>query len=261
MSGGCTRRGGIGGRGRGRGRGRPAEAPARAALSGAAPAVAESQPRADPRIRRTRAAIEEAFVRLVREVGYDSVSVEQVAEAAGVAKATFYRHYESKEALLAALSERLVYGLTDRIDGGRTPLPAGEHASLSAAYQHAAALRDLYQVCLADARARAAYTEAFARHSEEQFRQSLDALGREPQIPQTVMATFFAGAHVLLLERWLNGTIPHTGDEVASMELALFVAGAAWASRMTLDEPTSPEIVAALNRYSSDPEPRASRRR
>lgn len=258
MSGGCTRRGGIGGRGRGR----PAEAAARAASSGAAPAVvAESQPRTDPRIRRTRAAIEEAFVRLVREMGYDSVSVEQVAEASGVAKATFYRHYDSKEALLTALSERLVYGLADRNDGGRTPLPAGEHASLSAAYQHAAALRDLYQVCLADARARAAYTEAFARHSEEQFRQSLDALGREPQIPQTVMATFFAGAHVLLLERWLNGTIPHTGDEVASMELALFVAGAAWASRMTLDEPTSPEIVAALNRYGSDPEPRASRRR
>jgi AcrR family transcriptional regulator len=200
-------------------------------------------------VQRSKAVIEDAFVRLVCENGYHQVSVEDVAEAADVGKATFYRHYGSKEALLAALSERLVHDLANRTDNGQAPLPAGEYASVSAAYQQAAELRELYQVCLADARARAAYTEAFARHSEEQFRQGLDALGHEPRIPPTVMATFFAGAHVLLLERWLNGATPHTGDELASMELALFVAGAAWATRMTVDESSSPEIVAALKRH------------
>lgn len=215
----------------------------------------ESRPTTDPRIRRTRAAIEDAFVRLVREIGYDSVSVEQVAKAADVAKATFYRHYDGKGALLAALSERLVYGLADGDDGGRTPLPADEHASVTAAYQQAAELRDLYQVCLADARARAAYIAVFARHSEEQLRRAVEMLGREPRIPAPVMATFFAGAHVALLEGWLNGTISHTGDEVASMELALFVAGAAWAHGMALDELSSPEIVAAVKRQHSSREP------
>ena len=213
----------------------------------AAPAVgAESQVPTDPRIRRTRAAIEDAFVRLVREIGYDSVSVEEVAKAADVAKATFYRHYESKEALLAVLSERLLYGLADRTEGGQTPLPADEHASVSGSYQHAAELRGLYQVCLADPQARAAYIAAFVRHSEEQLRRGVEMLGREPRIPAVVMATFFAGAHVALLVGWLNGSIAHPGDEVASMELALFVAGAAWAHRMTLDELSSPEIVAAV---------------
>jgi AcrR family transcriptional regulator len=207
---------------------------------------------ADPRIRRTRAVIEEAFIRLVREIGYDSVSVEQVVEAADVAKATFYRHYENKEALLAALSERLVYGLADPADGGDTPLPAGAHASVNAAYQHAAELRDLYQVCLADARARAAYVAAFERHSEEQLRRGAEMLGREARIPPAVMATFFAGAHVALLESWLNGTVAHAGDEVASMELALFVAGAAWSHQLTLDELSNPEIVAAIQRHDSN---------
>ncbi|HET7309737.1 MAG TPA: helix-turn-helix domain-containing protein [Mycobacteriales bacterium] len=191
----------------------------------------------------------------MREIGYDSVTVEQVAEVADVAKATFYRHYESKEALLAALSERLVCGLADRNDGGRTPLPADEHASVTAAYEHAEELRDLYQVCLADARARAAYITVFARHSEEQLRRAVGMLGREPRVPAPVMATFFAGAHVALLERWLDGSISHTGDEVASMELALFAGGAAWAHRMTLDELSSPEIVAAVKRHDSNREP------
>lgn len=186
MGDGRTRRAGNGGRGRGR----PAQAVSRAARSSAAaPAVgAESQARTDPRIRRTRTVIEQAFVRLVREIGYDRVSVEEVVEVADVAKATFYRHYESKEALLAALSERLVYGLADRTDDGQAPLPAGEHASVSAAYQRAAELRDLYQVCLADARARAAYIAMFARHSEEQLRRGVEMLGREPRIPAAVMA-------------------------------------------------------------------------
>jgi AcrR family transcriptional regulator len=184
-----------------------------------------------------------------------------VVAVANVAKATFYRHYDSKEALLAALSERLVYGLADRSDGGRPPLPADDHASVTGAYQHAAELRDLYQVCLADARARSAYIAVFAQHSEDHLQQAVELLGRESRIPAQVMATFFAGAHVALLEGWLNGSIPHTGDELASMELALFVAGAAWAHRMALDELSSPEIVAAIKRQDSNSRGRTSRPR
>jgi len=49
--------------------------------------------RVQRRVARTRAAIEDAFVQLVLERGYDRVTVEDIASRADLARATFYAHY------------------------------------------------------------------------------------------------------------------------------------------------------------------------
>ncbi len=46
---------------------------------------------------RTRAAIREHAFRLFREQGYDSTTVEQIAEAAEVSPSTFFRYFPTKE--------------------------------------------------------------------------------------------------------------------------------------------------------------------
>ena len=46
---------------------------------------------------KTRAAIQEHALRLFREQGYDSPTVEQLAEAAEVSPSTFFRYFGSKE--------------------------------------------------------------------------------------------------------------------------------------------------------------------
>lgn len=49
-----------------------------------------------------RAAILEAAMRLFPERGYDGVSMDVIAQAAGVSKLTVYSHFEDKESLFAA---------------------------------------------------------------------------------------------------------------------------------------------------------------
>jgi AcrR family transcriptional regulator len=46
---------------------------------------------------KTRASIREHALRLFREQGYGATTVEQIAEAAEVSPATFYRYFPTKE--------------------------------------------------------------------------------------------------------------------------------------------------------------------
>ena len=54
----------------------------------------------DPRVRRTRSLLEQAFLEVATEKGFQAVSVQDITERAGVNRATFYAHFPDKYALL-----------------------------------------------------------------------------------------------------------------------------------------------------------------
>ncbi len=54
----------------------------------------------DPRVRRTRLLLEQSFFDLIQEKGFQSVTVQDITERAGVNRATFYAHFPDKYALL-----------------------------------------------------------------------------------------------------------------------------------------------------------------
>jgi AcrR family transcriptional regulator len=54
----------------------------------------------DPRVIRTRGLLEGAFMEVVSEKGFQSVSVQDITDKAGVNRATFYAHFPDKYALL-----------------------------------------------------------------------------------------------------------------------------------------------------------------
>jgi AcrR family transcriptional regulator len=56
----------------------------------------------DPRIRRTRQLLQGALHTLMQTKGFDEISVQDIADAATVNRATFYDHYTDKFSLLEA---------------------------------------------------------------------------------------------------------------------------------------------------------------
>ena len=62
-------------------------------------------------------AIIETVNRLLSSKGFDSMTVDEVAAEAGVAKASLYRHYPSKEALAAAAMVRVLDDALAHLDG------------------------------------------------------------------------------------------------------------------------------------------------
>jgi len=59
--------------------------------------------RLDPRIRRTRRLLQDALKRLLEEKEFDKLTIQDIAEAATLNRATFYAHYPDKFALLEEL--------------------------------------------------------------------------------------------------------------------------------------------------------------
>ena len=57
----------------------------------------------DPRIRRTRGLLQDALKRLLEEKEFDKITIQDIAEAATLNRATFYAHYPDKFALLEEL--------------------------------------------------------------------------------------------------------------------------------------------------------------
>jgi AcrR family transcriptional regulator len=69
--------------------------------------------------------------RFFTELGFDRSSMDVIAEAAGVAKATVYKHFGSKEALFETVLQSLLQELPtpdEMIAAPRGPLPARLHA-------------------------------------------------------------------------------------------------------------------------------------
>lgn len=73
--------------------------------------------RIDPRITRSRQWIENAFLELLWQDGFEAMTVRDIAKRAGVNRATFYAHFEDKYALFTHVLEK---GLAETI---QTRLP------------------------------------------------------------------------------------------------------------------------------------------
>jgi len=206
----------------------------------------------DRRSRRTDKALRSAFIALARERGYERTSVEDIAERADVARATFYAHYAHKEDLLTAVFTDLVHEVMSELTFRSGPWDEARTAMVEKSYEHAAENRDLYLVCLSGAgegRARDAYLDAVAHSVEENFGARLEARGALPRVPVAVMARTFAGAHVALLKAWLDGSFGYSAAEMASMEVKVLVSGLWWAQGLPAGETdhgsTGPRAVSA----------------
>ena len=68
----------------------------------------------DRRITKTRKAIYAAFLQLLNQKNFETITVQEIIDLADVGRSTFYSHYESKELLLDELCRYLFHHLFER---------------------------------------------------------------------------------------------------------------------------------------------------
>ncbi|MGH3279370.1 MAG: TetR/AcrR family transcriptional regulator [Trebonia sp.] len=164
-----------------------------------------------------RERLAQAAFDLFRERGYEQTTVDDIAGRAGLGRATFFRHYRSKEDVIFPDHDRLLEQVRGRLRSGShgTPLAAacdavrlvlahylaeGDLARLRYTLTAAVpALRDREIVAVAR------YQRLFREHIVGQHGAGQRG-GAEPRaLEAELMAAAVASAHNHVLRRWLRG--------------------------------------------------------
>ncbi len=105
--------------------------------------VAERESRGARRRRETRSRLLEAALKLMADKGMEGVAINEITEAADVGFGSFYNHFESKEAIYAALLDWVFESFANTIEGvlGEVSDPA-EVIGISMRYTMMRALRE-----------------------------------------------------------------------------------------------------------------------
>ena len=80
----------------------------------------------DIRVKKTKRAIQKAFIALLREKPIEKITVKEIAERAEINKTTFYSHYETLDALTAEIERQTVQLVCDNMGGAQQLLDAPE---------------------------------------------------------------------------------------------------------------------------------------
>lgn len=89
----------------------------------------EEAEKTDPRVKRTRRLLQDALMALVREKPMETITVQDIAARAEVNRATFYAHFEDKNALMNFMMREM---FQERLDAALPPEPQFTLASLRA---------------------------------------------------------------------------------------------------------------------------------
>jgi AcrR family transcriptional regulator len=189
----------------------------------------------DRRIMRTQVALRDALYNLIHEKGYDTITVEEITQRAGVGRATFYLHYKDKEDLLLEQFSELA---RDRVRLlAEIPLTGWDadhnppYLPLLFIFQNAAENASLYRVVLhgegaarVTARLRDIIRDALNAMIESQ--EETGSLHLSTVVPIDFLASYLAGALIGSITWWLDQGSELSPNEMTRTFQRMFFPGA-----------------------------------
>lgn len=159
----------------------------------------------DPRIARTRSSLQEALLGLCRESEYASVSISDIADAAGINRSTFYQHYADKEELLADALDGFAEQAAAQIEASALNAPDADPREMIAKFlEHVRENAALYRMILGPAGSPMIVAKLRGRI----IALAQSGLAQTPRdaksIPVNVAAASIAGSFISIVREWLN---------------------------------------------------------
>jgi len=171
----------------------------------------------DRRTQRTRIRLQQALIKLIPEKGYESITIREITESAHVGYATFFRHYDSKEALLADAFEQSIAELEKLLQSLGVTSPETEGRLI---FEHVETNHQLYHLFL-----RGEGTQALVDQVQrETVKELLMSFARySPAIPVAILANHMVSSTIALIKWWLSNDMPFSPAEMGDIYADLIV--------------------------------------
>ena len=174
----------------------------------------------DRRSQRTRHMLSTAFVALMREKGYSTITVNDLIERANIGRSTFYSHYRDKEDLFVHELDRVIEALSQ-------PLPQEEELPFFPSlglFRHVGEEYELYKALV--------WTpgiDLLIKHLQKslssRIEQGLQNSAKDFDIPLPILANSIAGSFLTLLKWWLENKMTYSPEEMDAMFRRLTIEG------------------------------------
>lgn len=197
----------------------------------------------DRRVQRTRQALRDSLLELIKEKDYDSISVEEITQHANLGRATFYLHYKDKEDLLvdqfSELADERAHALSEIPFSAWLPdLENPDHTTenkllepLLMVFQHVANNAEVYRILLQNEksdrileRIRKIIAQAITQFLQTKVEN--DPIPILFEVPINLLAAYFSGALLSCVDWWLEQETSYSSEEMTRMFQRLFFPGA-----------------------------------
>jgi len=184
-----------------------------------------TKPRTDRRVRRTRDQLGDALVALIVEKPFDTITVQDVLDRAGVGRSTFYAHYRDKDDLFLSDVDEFLEEMATMLS--RREDPSDRVAPVRELFAHVADARRLYDALVASDRIHDFLDlgrEHFARGIERRLAE-LPRGGLLSAEHRAALSHALAGSFLSLLTWWIDRNMPGSPEEMDDLFHRMVWAG------------------------------------
>ncbi len=181
------------------------------------------QDKQDRRSQRTRHMVTSAMLELLFERHYDTITIQNILDRAGIGRSTFYTHYFDKEDVLTGIAEQMLETFSEQFSHRNVEqgiIPALE------LFQH---VQQNYQYFQAMMRGNAGEVlwEAAQATLSTSIEQTLTTYGGKtsPSIPWDVTSQYLAGSFLHLMKWWLKAEMPYSPAQMERIFQQLALPG------------------------------------
>jgi AcrR family transcriptional regulator len=176
--------------------------------------------KADRRVQRTRELLQKALIELIKERGYESITIQEIVDRANIGRTAFYLHFHNKDELFISCHEAMIRQFHL---GPLYPLSREELLSpqappeMTTAYQHLEETRALLSAIFQGKDSLVFLRQMLRDWNAQEIEANLQSafIETDSLVPFEVLANYLAGAQISLLHWWLEKRRPYTPQELA----------------------------------------------
>jgi AcrR family transcriptional regulator len=169
----------------------------------------------DRRIARTRQLLHETLFALASEYGYDTVTVQDVLDRAGVARSTFYAHFRDKDDLLLSGFQRMRESLPGNLLSTSSKHGADHPGFGLSLFEHVGENRELAKVFMTGDAGRLVsghLRNLLVIDTRAWVRQQAGAIG----VAEDLVVQYMVSALFGLLTWWVEHDFPYSPQEMGA---------------------------------------------